>query len=63
VNLLLEDYKSDVAVKDNENGTVLHWAADGGHKAVVRLLLEDYKANVDAKDNKDITALKSGCRR
>jgi ankyrin repeat protein len=42
--------------KDKNEQTALHWAAEGGHEAVVRLLV-DRGADVNVKDKLGLTAL------
>jgi ankyrin repeat protein len=54
VRLLLE---KDVAVRDDNGETALHWAARGGHVAVVKLLLETGKVDADPKDSNGQTPL------
>ena len=54
--LLLLEHKADVNARIGGGLTALHYAADRGHKAVVRLLLE-HKADVDAKEGGGRTAL------
>jgi ankyrin repeat protein len=47
---------ADVAAKDENGWTALHWAAVGGHKDVVELLLNK-GADVTAEDTDGLTAL------
>jgi ankyrin repeat protein len=42
--------KKDVAARDDNGETALHFAALGGHEAVVKLLLAMGKVDVDSKD-------------
>ncbi len=55
VNSLISE-GAKVNVKDQDNKTPLHWAAEKGHKEVVEALL-DKGANVDAEDENGATPL------
>ncbi|MDV6249355.1 MULTISPECIES: ankyrin repeat domain-containing protein [unclassified Wolbachia] len=55
VNSLISE-GAKVNVKDQDNKTPLHWAAEKGHKEVVEALL-DKGANVDAEDENGDTPL------
>jgi ankyrin repeat protein len=53
---LLVDRGAEVNVKAKDGGTVLYWAASGGHEEMVRLLVDcgadvNAEANVNAKAN------------
>ena len=48
--------KEVTSPRRTRTGTALHWAANGGHKAVVRLLVER-GADTKAKDNDGETVL------
>lgn len=45
---MLETYKVEVDSKNNSGGTLLLYAAEGGHVAVVQLLLKTGKVKIDS---------------
>ena len=47
---------ADVNTKDEDNRTLLHWAAFQGYIKIVKLLIEN-KADINARDNKGYTPL------
>lgn len=53
----LLDGGASVDAVDSEHWSPLHFAAEGGHEAVVRLLVEEGKANKEAEDRKRLRAL------
>ena len=59
VALLLDRMEgADVAAKDEDGRTALHWAAERGHKDVVALLLDKMDRDlIAAKDEDGQTAL------
>ncbi len=62
--MLLEKMEgADVAAKDGDGRTALHWAAMNGHKDVVALLLDRMEGvDVAAKDEYGRTALHCAAR-
>jgi ankyrin repeat protein len=57
VRLLLARHDVDVNSKGNNGQTLLSWAAENGHYAVVRLLLARHDVDVNSKDNNRQTPL------
>jgi ankyrin repeat protein len=53
---LLPEMGANVAAKDRNGLTALHWATRNGHEAIVRVLLEQNGTNVVAKDNVELMA-------
>lgn len=51
----------DVNAKDEDERTLLHWAASGGHSEIVDLLLNTYHADPNSVDDEGWTPLLSAC--
>ncbi|KAK2038173.1 ankyrin [Colletotrichum somersetense] len=55
--MLLDTGKVDVDSRDRNNRSPLSWAAENGHKSVVKMLLDTGKVEVESRDTRGRTAL------
>ena len=61
VEMLISEFKADVAIQDSDSVTALMSAARAGHDHVVHALLSQYQCLLETKDKNGHTALHHAC--